>query len=286
MLLPGLGRTAARFVAVGGLHQLVIGAAAATRAYRHQSPAGPGVAVHVIEPCRGMGVGKNLIVHLASAVRFAGAAALYGAKRVERDGEEMRGWQRLAFEVCETVEQHRLPLAPLTPQLTPLIERIRKRGKIPAAARIIPLYQADLLAVLQLHLENMGGDRADLHRRLRGRGPNAFLPQYSRVLVVDGQVRGCLVGHRKDADTMVIDANIVDDGLRGGWANVWLKLDAALGVRHLGIRNLEYTTFDRYDDTRSFTKKLGGVTTGAQVLMYRPITRTTTAAVANGDAGR
>jgi hypothetical protein len=85
---------------------------------------------------------------------------------------------------------------------------------------------------------------------------------------------------------MVIDANIVDDDLRGGWANVWLKLDAALGVRHLGIRNLEYTTFDHYDDTRSFTKKLSGVTTGAQVLMYRAITRTTTAAVASGDAGR
>jgi hypothetical protein len=227
----------------------------------------------VIEPCRHYGVGRNLIVHLASAARSAGATALYAAKRVELDGEEMRGWQRLDFEVCETVERHQLPLAPLRTLLTPMIERIRRHGRIPASARIIPLYQADLLDVLQLHLDNLGGDRADLHRRLRGRGRGAFLPQYSRVLLVDDKVRGCLLGHRKDPVTMVIDANIVDGSMRGGWANVWLKLDAAIGVRHLGIEKLEYTTFDHYDDTRSFTKKLGGITSGASVLMFRPIAR-------------
>src|SRR6185436_13832935 len=118
---------------------------------------------------------------------------------------------------------HRLPLGPLEPQLTPLIERIRRRGRIPPEARIIPLYLADPLAVIQLHIDNLGGDRADLQRRLRGRGDKPFLPQYSRVLMVGDQVRGCLLGHRKDAETMVIDANIVDSSLRGGWANVWIK---------------------------------------------------------------
>jgi N-acetylglutamate synthase-like GNAT family acetyltransferase len=282
MLLPPMTRTAVNLVAVDNQHQLVIGAAAATRAQRPQPLVGPGIAVHVIDPCRRHGIGKDLVDRLALAARSAGAKALYSAKRVELDSDEMRGWRGLGFTTCETVEQHRLPLQRLEPQLEPLIDRIRQRGRMPPTARIIPLYQADLSAVLQLHLDNMGGDRGDLSRRIRGQGSNAFLPQYSRVLVVDDQVKGCLLGHRKDAVTMVIDAVIVDPGFRGGWANVWLKLDAARGVRHLGIENLEYTTFDHYDDTRSFTKKLGGVTIGTSVLMFRPIAR---AASGARDAG-
>ena len=273
MLLPGMSKPGASFVAVDGRHGLVVGAVAASRAFRRQPPAGPGVDLHVVPPARRYGIGRNLIVHLAAAARSAGAAALYGAKRVLVGGDEMLGWQRLGFTACETVEQHRLPLGPLEPQLTPLIERIRRRGRIPPEARIVPLYQADPLAIIQLHIENLGGDRADLQRRLRGRGEKPFLPQYSRVLMVGNEVRGCLLGHRKDQDTMVIDANIVDASLRGGWANVWLKLEAALGVRHLKIRTLEYTTFDRYFDTRNFTKKLGGETTETSALMVLPIDR-------------
>jgi hypothetical protein len=275
MLLPEMTDAAVNLVAVDGRHQLVVGAAAATRAFRMQAPVGPGIAVHVIAPCRRNGIATNLLNHLDSAAQAAGASALYGAKRVDLDSEEMRAWQWLGFTASETVEEHRLELARLEPQLVPLINRMRQRGRIPATARIIPLYQADLQAVLQLHVDNMGGNRVDLSRRLRGVGPNAFLPQYSRVVVIDNIVKGCLLGHRKNADTMVIDANIIDQSIRSGWANVWLKLEAARGVLHLNIKNLEYTTFDHYADTRNFTKKLGGVTLRTSALMSRPIARTT-----------
>jgi hypothetical protein len=52
---------------------------------------------------------------------------------------------------------------------------------------------------------------------------------------------------------------------------VWLKLEATRGALRLGIKNFEYTTFDRYADTRSFTKKLGGITTETTVLMMKPL---------------
>jgi GNAT superfamily N-acetyltransferase len=274
MLLSGMAKPAVSFVAVDRRHGLVVGAAAASRALRRQSPVGPGVDVHVIPPARRCGIGRNLLVHLAAAARSGGAAALYGARRVEVGGEEMRAWERLRF--------HRL--------------RDRRAASPPARSA-----RAAAHAPHPAHPPPRAHPAGGAHRPAlpgrparpsfnctsttsaataptcsgvsAGRGDKPFLPQYSRVLMVGDQVRGCLLGHRKDAQTMVIDANIVDSSLRGGWANVWIKLEAALGVRHLKIRTLEFTTFDRYFDTRSFTEKLGGETIASSALMVLPIAR-------------
>ena len=59
--------------------------------------------------------------------------------------------------------------------------------------------------------------------------------------------------------------------LRGGWANVWLKLEATRAHLRLGIKNFEFTSFDHYTDTRSFTKKMGGVTVQTTLLMVKPL---------------
>ena len=271
MLLPELRDPAASFVAVDGHHELVIGAAAFTRSCRREPLAGPGVALHVIEPCRRQGVGSHLLQQVAHAARSGGANALYAAKRVDECSEEMAAWRRLGFSPCEMVEEHVLPLDEFEPRLAPLLARMVEKRRIPAGARIIPLYQADPAAVLQLHLDFMGGDRGDLYRRLRGQGPGAFHPRYSRVLMIDDKVRGCLLAHRKDKETATVDANIVDRGVRGSWANIWLKLEATRGARRLGIKNFHFTTFDQYTDTRSFTSKMGGTTVGRTALMMRSL---------------
>jgi GNAT superfamily N-acetyltransferase len=271
MLLPDFRDTAVKFVAVDGQHGLVIGAAAAAGAFRRQPLAGPGIGLHVIEPCRRCGVGTALLQYVERAVLAAGATALYSAQRVALGSDEMQHWRRLGFVPCTSVEEHVLPLAQFEPQLGPLVERLRARGRIPADAQIIPLYKASHADVLQLHLDYMGGDRGDLNRKLRGTGSGAFHPRYSRVLVVGNKTRGCILAHRADKDTAIVDADIVDAGLRGGWANVWLKLEATRGALRLGIKQFRFTTFDHYTDTRSIAAKLGGVTTRTTVLMMRPI---------------
>lgn len=274
MLLPELHGAAVTFVAVDNEHQLVIGAAAATRSVRLQPLTGPGIAVHVIPPCRRHGAAKNLLIHLEQAAQRAGANALYAAKRVEHSSNEMRGWQWLGFEPCETVEEHVLPITQIASRLGPVVDRLRTQGRIPTTARVIPLYQADLAAVLQLHLDHMGGDRGELYRKLRGRGPGAFLPRQSRVLTVDNQVKGCLLAHRVAKETIAVDANIVEPSLRGGWANAWLKLEAFRGAP-LGVKEFRFTSFDHYADTRSFTKKFGGTTARTTMLMMRPLVQDT-----------
>lgn len=271
MLLPQTHDAAAAFVAVDQMHGLIIGAAAATRSARRYPLVGPGVAVHVIEPCRGKGVGTTFIRHLEAAVLRAGGAALYAARRALEGSEEIRGWMALGFSPCETVQEHSLPLNQFESQLAPLLDRMRVRGRIPSNARIVPLYQANLPAVLQLHLDHLGGDRGELYRKLRGEGAGVFHPRYSRVLLVGDKTLSCILAHRRDQETAIVDADIVDPSLRGGWANVWLKLEATRGAMRLGIQRFQFTTFDHYGDTRSFAAKLGGSVTQSTVLMMRPI---------------
>jgi N-acetylglutamate synthase-like GNAT family acetyltransferase len=270
MLIPELHEASVCFVATDDNNR-VIGAAGATRTCRPQPPVGPGIALHVIEPCRRQGIGRRLLQCLERAAEGEGAHALYGASRVEQGSDAMRAWQWLGFTSCEKVESQQLPLDQFEPRLAPLVERMQNQNRIPAAARIIPLYESNKAAVLNLHLDNLGGDRADLYRKLCGRGPGAFHPRYSRVLLVDGKVVGCILAYRKDSDTAIVDADIVDSSLRGGWANVWLKLEATRGALRLGIKNFEFTSFDHYTDTRSFTKKMGGVTTRTTLLMVKPL---------------
>lgn len=271
MLLPELQETSAVFVAVDNWRQRVIGAAAATRKPRRQPIFGIGIAITVIEPCRGYGVARGMLTHLEDAARVRCVQAFYGAKRADAGSDKLAGWRRLGFTPCEKVEEHLLPLAEFEPRLAPLLVRFQRQGRIPQSANIVPLYRSNLSEVLQLHLDCMGGDRGVLFRKLRSEGAGAFHPRYSRVLTIDGRTLGCILAHRADQETAVVDANILDPRLRGGWANVWLKLEATRGAMSLGIKNFRFTTFDHYADTRSFTEKLGGTTTRTSYLMMRPI---------------
>jgi N-acetylglutamate synthase-like GNAT family acetyltransferase len=263
---------AVNFVAVDGEKQLVVGAAAATRSCRQQPLPGPGVALGVIEPCRRHGIARSLLSHLARASQAAGAKALYAATRVEQGSDAMRGWERLGFAPVEFVEEHILPIDHIEQRLRPLVDRMRAQGRIPLGARVVPLYQANTAAVLKLHLDQMGGDRSELDRKLRGQGPGAYLWRHSRVLLIDEQVKGCLLAHRAGKETIVVDANIVEPTLRGGWANAWLKFEAFRGAPP-GVTQFRFTSFDHYTDTRSFTKKLGGTTMRTTMLMMRPLAR-------------
>ena len=271
MLLGDFPDQSDRFVAVDGEHGLVVGAAAAAHALRTTPLVGPGIVVHVIEPCRRCGVATALVEALAVAARGRKARALYSAHRVEYDSDEFHAWQRLGFEVCETVEEHELPLDQFEPRLAPLVDQLRQRGRIPPEARIVPLYAADPAAVLQLHLDHMGGDRGALYQKIRGQGAGAFHPRYSKVLRLGERVAGCILGHRKSQHVMLVDATILSPQVRGSWANVWLKLEATQGALSLGITHFHFVSFDHYADTRRFTKSLGGITAKKWALMYKEL---------------
>lgn len=249
----------------------IVAAGALTRSHRPKPLTGPGVTLQVIPPWRNKGIARALFAQLANYATEQGAKALYATQKVDADSEAMRCWAALGFVACETVEHHELPVDQFEPQLAPLCDRMRQRGKIPASARIIPLFDADLSQVLELHLATLGGDPVALSQKLCGEVPGSFMPRLSRVLVVGDQVVGFILANRVSPEIAYVDANVVAPEVRGGWANVWLKLEATQEAMKHGIRKFVFTSFDHYKDTRSFTERLSGVTVRETVLMYLPL---------------
>ena len=271
MLLPQVGETSLRLVAVAEQDQRVVGAAAVSRSMRPKPPMGPGIAVHVIPPWRRRGVGSSLLEQLISKLAAPSAEAVYAMQKVEAGTEEEQGWLWLGFEPLETVVYHELPLTAIEARLAPLYDWICKKEGIPENAEIIALCDANREAVVDLHLATLGGNREFLLSKLRGEGLGAFHPLYSRVLIVDDAVKGCILAHRESKEVAVVDANILSPDVRGGWANLWLKLEATRNALQLGIERFVYSTFDHYADTRAFSKMLGGVETRRMLLMHRPL---------------
>src|SRR5262249_39544773 len=141
-------------VAVEREHGFIIGAAGMTPSCRTQPFIGPGVAIEVIEPCRRHGVGSGLLSGLQRlAHRAYQANAIYAAQRVESKSAEMAGWKWLKFDAIETVHEHVLPIDEFESRLQPLFQKMQAKGRIPASATIVPLYQANAAAVMQLHLD-------------------------------------------------------------------------------------------------------------------------------------
>ena len=170
-------------VAESGESPRIVAAGALTRSQRPKPLKGPGVTLHVVPPCRGNGIARALLAHLAAYAKDQGTEALYATQKVDSESDAMQAWTALGFAPCETVEHHELPLDQFEPQLAPLCDRMRERGKIPASARIIPLYEADLSEVVRLHLTTLGGDATSLGQRLRGEVRDSFMPRYSRVFI-------------------------------------------------------------------------------------------------------
>ena len=152
----------------------------------------------------------------------------------------------------------------------PIKEALNKSGLVAHIAETSAVAAKDVRAVLAA-LE--GEDFMFLDRREAPRATRAQLALAHPLAYVDAMLAAIPSDGLSpiDADTIAVDANIVDPSVRGTWANVWLKLEATRGAMRLGIKNFQFTTFDHYADTRSFTKKLGGTTIHSSLLMYRPL---------------
>lgn len=268
MLLPTVREAENRLVAIVGPDERVVAAAAATQSMRPKPPIGPGVDLHVIPPWRRRGIGRALLNELKESAAEREAEAIYAVQKVEAGTEEEQGWRHLGFEPLETVIYHELAVRTIESTIEPLYTWMREKGWIPEDAEIVALCDSDRDAVAELHLKVMGGQREALLSKMRGEGLGAYHPVYSRVLLVGSQTMGCILAHRESKEVAVVDANILDPSVRGGWANLWLKLEATRGARELGIDRFVYSTFDHYLDTRAFSEKLGGKETRRMLLMH------------------
>ena len=280
MLLPratSAGQRSQLHVAVSHDNERVIGAAGLGPDSALDSAAGGRgrrwlVDLRVIVPARRRGVGRALMRRLVEQATGHGIPALYAWQWVEPEGDALRAWAALGFSPCQRQMEFEADLARCHDVLLPLYTRVREDGWIPPTAQIVPLADADHDAVARLYLRCLGGTRALLLPMLRGSAADAYDPACSRVLLLDGRVVGFTLG-RIHADGAVadVDANVVDPTLRLGWANLWLKFEAASVLLDLGVRTIRYATLQQHKDTQRISRQVDARLIRTMVQMRRDL---------------
>jgi GNAT superfamily N-acetyltransferase len=197
------------------------------------------IAVHVPKPFRRRGVATALVDHLATHAReqrFHSLAVLL--EREERDG----ALPFLGASGFHTVDR----LTTFEARVEGggaawLCERRRwliDRGEIPATAEIVPLSEAPIQAVAELHARSIGGVASYIAASLAdlARSPDGL---DTVVLLIDGVVRGY---HRREikGDLSTTHALAVTGDLRGGgagsgWAGLFLLADRVEEYTQRGV---------------------------------------------------
>ena len=259
MLLPlatGRGKRARVYVAAGGAGR-VVGAAALGLDASRQTHEGWQVDLHVIPPFRRRGIGHALMDHVITHASTHGVPSLHSWQWVEVGSEAARAWAALGFAPHRRKLEYEADIERASSTLIPLYNQVRESGYIPPAARIVPLSEADAQAVAQLHAQYLGGTRRLLMPLLTGAAPDAYHRKYSRVMLLDGRVVGISLGRVMADGVCEVDAHVLHPSVRMGWANLWLKMEAAERLLEDGIRTMRYFTLEQHTDTHRISRQAG-----------------------------
>jgi GNAT superfamily N-acetyltransferase len=287
MLLPratGDGRRAALFVAAAGSPARVVGAAALGLDPRRETHHGWQVDLRVIVPYRRRGIGRALLDHAAAQATAHGVGHLHAWDWVEPDSEPARAWAALGFSPARRKLEYEADIERASSTLVPLYRQVRESGYIPAGAAILPLGESDHDAVARLHAEYLGGSRRLLLPLLSGAAPDCYHPKYSRVMLLDGRVVGASLGRVHADGVCEVDAHVLHPSVRMGWANLWLKMEAAERLLEDGIRTMRYFTLEHHTDTQRISRQAGCRLLRTLVQMRRALPPPAHAAPAGGGA--
>ena len=219
------------------------------------------IAVHVPKPFRRRGVATSLVDHLAAHAREQRCGSLAVLLEPEdRDGSlpflGARGFQTVDRMTTFEARVEGGGAAWLCERRRWLIDR----GEIPATAEIVPLSEALIYAVAELHARSIGGVTPHLAASLTelARSPDG---RDTVVLLIDGVVRGY---HRREikGDLVTTHALAVSEDLRGGgassgWAGLLLLADRAEEYMKQGVVRSRFSCLSTVRPTLRLANKMG-----------------------------
>jgi N-acetylglutamate synthase-like GNAT family acetyltransferase len=202
-------------------------------------------------------VATALIDHLAGHARKQGFQSL--AVLLE-PGDRDGALPFLGARGFQTVDQMSTFEARVERMAAWLFERrcwLIDRGEIPATARIVPLSEAPIEAVAELHARSIGGVAPHLAASLTelARSPDG---RDTVVLLIDGVVRGY---HRVEikGDLSTTHALAVTEDLRGGgagsgWAGLFLLADRVEECTRRGVLRSRFSCLSTVRPTLRLAK--------------------------------
>lgn len=157
------------------------------------------------------------------------------------------------FVVSEKAVFYEAGVAASLADLEPLYGRLRRNNKIPARAAAGRLSEQDLDEVFALHVEEFACDPHEARQRLAGESAECnYSRELSTVLTLGGKVIGVFLAYEEESpDVAFIYGVAVARGLRGTWANAFLKYSA---FEHLARRGVGRVRLRAARDSRDTHK--------------------------------
>jgi ribosomal protein S18 acetylase RimI-like enzyme len=155
-------------------------------------------------------------------------------KPVQPDAPELAVLQRLGFAQHRQLIRYEFDVPAILARTRAIQERLKQRGAIPACTEVMPFAQRFWHDAARLVLSEVLIEPGAL-KQIDEIGPTTFFNRASRVLLVDGQVKGVILGRSKGRESEVMALAVMPE-LRGGnsFANALLNFHYASITARMG----------------------------------------------------
>lgn len=246
-------------IATAGPTSQVVGASAWTPTVESDGTISARIALRVPRPLRRRGFGRAIVE--ASVAEARGRAARILVRSEPGEHPDARPFlEACGFTLVERQVFLAADYATARDRLTGLYRRLRSRGTIPSSARVVPLADAPLERLVELHVALVGGTPtgiADLLRRRIGAGT----ADDSLALLVDGRPEGLILFATRDGVTDVasrlVSPELQAKGHTSGWPNLMLMAKVFPASDRHAPRTLRFDCRASNRETLGLTRHLG-----------------------------
>lgn len=215
------------------------------------------IAIHVPKPYRRRGVATALLDHLAARARNDSVRAVVGLLEPQERDEALPFFASRGFRSVDRMTTFESKVEVMADWLFERRTWLRERGEIPASAQIVPLREAPIRPVADLHARAIAGTVPQLEAFFTdlARGPDGG---DSVVLLIDDVVCGYhqyeFRGNLGTTHALAVTEDLRGGGAGSGWAGLLLLADRVEECTRRGIVLSRYSCLSTVRPTLRLAK--------------------------------
>ncbi len=236
----------------------ILGAASFRRTDEHVHS----VHVHVLEAYRRQSLGSALLARIAEEAQRSGARDIEAVADLERDRAAEPFLVRNGFVRREGVITAELELASALKIVRRSFGRLRERGRIAPAARVVPLPQAPLDQIAEMYTDYIAESRDWRAGIWRAMLKDPCL-RHSEVLLIGRRAQAAMLVTVAGSRAQIL-ALVIRPGYRGSWAAPLLLTAIVESGMEQGVRSAAFEYRETNLRMASLARHVGAKITGTR----------------------